>query len=142
MTDQWTMSLKGLEVFAWHGVYEAERELGQRFIVDDPHNTKSAESDAERQTACSWFTEATPTRFTDPKHPVYVIIMQRLHVGDISGVVIEKLLEKQNWTHLCLPMEFEEKYRCYSVVRPPWGGEPVRMSKVKNDEDPVKARIL
>ena len=110
---------------------------GQRFIVDDPHNTKSAESDAERQTACSWFTEATPTRFTDPKHPVYVIIMQRLHVGDISGVVIEKLLEKQNWTHLCLPMEFEEKYRCYSVVRPPWGGEPVRMSKVKNDEDPV-----
>lgn len=34
MTDRWTMSLKGIEVFARHGVYEAERKLGQRFVVD------------------------------------------------------------------------------------------------------------
>jgi predicted phage terminase large subunit-like protein len=91
---------------------------GQRFIIDDPHNTKTAESDAERGTACSWFTEATPTRFTDPKKPVYVIIMQRLHVQDISGTVIQSLMEKQDWVHLCLPMEFEPKYRCYTKLKP------------------------
>ena len=111
---------------------------GQRFIIDDPHNTKSAESDLERATACSWFTEATPTRFTDPKHPVYVVIMQRLHVGDISGVIVEKLLEKQNWTHLCLPMEFEPRYRCFTGLPPVHHkAEPQRMRRVIDEGDPL-----
>lgn len=32
--DRLTVSVRGLEVFGRHGVYDAERELGQRFIVD------------------------------------------------------------------------------------------------------------
>ena len=34
VSEQWTVCLDGLEVFAHHGVYDAERELGQRFLVD------------------------------------------------------------------------------------------------------------
>lgn len=34
MSDRWTIGLEGLEIFGYHGVYPAERELGQRFIVD------------------------------------------------------------------------------------------------------------
>jgi 7,8-dihydroneopterin aldolase/epimerase/oxygenase len=34
MTDQVTIFVRGLEVFARHGVFAAERELGQRFVVD------------------------------------------------------------------------------------------------------------
>ncbi len=34
MSDRWTISLEGLEIFGYHGVYPAERELGQRFVVD------------------------------------------------------------------------------------------------------------
>lgn len=32
--DTLTVHLRGLEAFGRHGVYDAERELGQRFIVD------------------------------------------------------------------------------------------------------------
>lgn len=109
---------------------------GQRFIIDDPHSVQLAESDAERSTARFWFTETTPTRFTDPKKPVYVIIMQRLHAGDISGVVIDKLLEEQGWTHLCLPMEFDTTYRSYSVVKPRHHkGELERVKRIKDEGD-------
>jgi 7,8-dihydroneopterin aldolase/epimerase/oxygenase len=34
MSDQVTVMVRGLEVFGRHGVFPAERELGQRFIVD------------------------------------------------------------------------------------------------------------
>lgn len=111
---------------------------GQRFIIDDPHNTKTAESDAERSTACSWFTEATPTRFTDPKKPIYVIIMQRLHMGDISGVIVDNLIEEQGWVHLCLPMEFESKYRCHTMLKPRHHkSKAVRMRRCRDEGDPL-----
>jgi dihydroneopterin aldolase len=32
--DRVTVAVEGLEVFGYHGVHEAERELGQRFLVD------------------------------------------------------------------------------------------------------------
>ena len=32
--DALTVHLRGLEAFGHHGVHEAERELGQRFVVD------------------------------------------------------------------------------------------------------------
>lgn len=113
---------------------------GQRFIIDDPHSVQLAESEAERGSAKFWFTETTPTRFTDPKKPVYVIIMQRLHVEDISGVVIESLMEKQGWTHLVLPMEAEKKYFCYTSVKPRHMGKdvkPKRVKRVKEEGDPL-----
>jgi dihydroneopterin aldolase len=34
VSDRWTVSLEGIEIFGYHGVYPAERELGQRFVVD------------------------------------------------------------------------------------------------------------
>ena len=111
---------------------------GQRFIIDDPHSVQEAESDVERAGARFWFTETTPTRFTDPKKPVYVVIMQRLHSEDISGLIVEKLVEEQGWTHLCLPMEFEPRYRTYSIVPPRHHkAEAVRMTRVRDEGDPL-----
>lgn len=110
---------------------------GNRFIIDDPHSVASAESDVERATAGFWFTETTPTRFTNQKDPVYVIIMQRLHMQDISGIVIQDLIPQgQEWTHLCLPMEFEEKHRSWSNV-PSSHGEPKRMRRVLEEGEPI-----
>lgn len=111
---------------------------GQRFIIDDPHSVQLAESEVERASASFWFTETTPTRFTDPKKPVYVIIMQRLHTQDISGLIITKLLESQGWTHLCLPMEAELKYRSFSAVKPRHHkAEPQRVRRVRDEGDPL-----
>lgn len=111
---------------------------GQRMIVDDPHSTETAESEQRRATARRWFAETTPSRFTNPKRPVYVVIMQRLHTQDVSGLIIEQLLEEQGWVHLCLPMEFEPKYRSWSPLKP-WGRdvEPQRMRRVVDDGDPL-----
>lgn len=116
---------------------------GQRFIIDDPHSVGTAESDAERADTRFWFTETTPTRFTDPKKPVYVVIMQRLHEDDISGLILKNL---EGWTHLVLPMEYpgpetEEKtdrpiYRCMTAVPNP-DAEPRRVRRVMVDGDPI-----
>lgn len=46
--DRLTVTVRGIEVFGRHGVFEAERALGQRFIVDLDialGHTRSAASD-------------------------------------------------------------------------------------------------
>jgi predicted phage terminase large subunit-like protein len=109
---------------------------GTRIIVDDPHSVKTAESDAHRAEARFWFTETTPTRFEDQEHPVYVVIMQRLHEEDISGIIIEQLVEQEGWTHLCIPMEYEPKFVSYTPV-PNKEREPERVKRVKEPGEPV-----
>jgi len=61
--------------------------------------------------------------------------MQRLHARDISGLVIEELGDE--WTHLCLPMEFEKAHRSYTVVKPrkPKNAQPQHMRRIKTDAD-------
>ena len=108
---------------------------GQRLIIDDPHSVALAESDTERATARFWFNETTPSRFTDPKHPVYVVIMQRLHSADISGLIIDGLMEEQDWTVLILPMEYEPKYQSWTAV-PSVHSAPTWMRRVKDEGDP------
>ena len=83
---------------------------GDRIITDDPHDVKRAESDANRFEATRWWTETVPTRFNDPERSALVLMMQRLHVNDLSGHTIEK--EGHKWTKLILPMEFEKDTRC------------------------------
>lgn len=77
---------------------------GDRIIVDDPHSVDSAESEAERETTLRWFTETLPTRVNDLEKSAMVIIMQRLHELDVSGLILSK---KLGYEHLMLPMEFE-----------------------------------
>lgn len=84
------------------GVSTGER--GDRVIVDDPHNVKEGESEAKRNEALLWFTEALTTRVND-SDSAFVVIMQRIHEQDISGHIIEHLLDE--WDHICLPMRYE-----------------------------------
>lgn len=107
---------------------------GDRFIIDDPHTVELAESDVERATANRWFTETVPTRFNKQNESALVIIMQRLHEGDISGHVINKLGEE--YVHLCLPMRFEKAHRSFSIV-PSNFGEPQKMKRVKEEGEPI-----
>jgi predicted phage terminase large subunit-like protein len=88
-------------------------ERGDRFIIDDPHNTREAESNAKRSEAVLWFQETVPTRVSDPKRSSIIVVMQRLHESDISGIILEKDL---GYTHLCLPMEFEPDRKCFVEV--------------------------
>jgi predicted phage terminase large subunit-like protein len=108
---------------------------GHRFIIDDPHSVQTAESEKERATTGFWFTEVTPTRFVDVKKPVYVIIMQRLHEQDVSGLILNKLIKDQEWTHLCIPMEYEPKFVSYTKV--PSKSKPERVRRIKEEGEPL-----
>lgn len=79
---------------------------GDIIILDDPHNPKMAESDAERQQALDFFTQTLPSRLNDKKNGAIIVIMQRLHEEDISGHILNKDL---GYTHLNLPAIAEQK---------------------------------
>ena len=82
---------------------------GDRVTIDDPHSVDSALSELQRQSTINTFLEAVPTRLTNPASSAIVVIMQRLHEGDVSGTILEKNL---GYTHIMLPMEFDETRRC------------------------------
>lgn len=71
-------------------------------IVDDPHNVRQAESDAERQDCLRWW-DATIASRGLIRGVRKVVIMQRLHVSDLSG----HILERGGFDHICLPYRFE-----------------------------------
>ena len=65
---------------------------GDIVIIDDPHSVEGAASDAMRASTIEWFLEAVPTRLNNPKKSAIVVIMQRLHEEDVSGVILNKSL--------------------------------------------------
>lgn len=82
---------------------------GDRIVIDDPHDVKRAESDMERAIALRWFTETVPTRLNNQKSAI-VIIMQRLHEQDVTGLILEELADE--WDVMIMPMRFEADRRC------------------------------
>jgi hypothetical protein len=88
---------------------------GDMVIIDDPHNMLSVESDAERLTARTWWREISTTRLNDPKQSAIVVIMQRLHEDDISGVILSSEWGSE-WTHIMIPMQYEWRRHCVTVL--------------------------
>ena len=86
---------------------------GDRVIIDDPHSVSSASSDKERQSTLDWFTESVPTRLVNPDSSAIIVIMQRLHEKDVSGLILEQEL---GYEHLCLPMRFDPLRRCTTSI--------------------------
>ncbi len=68
-------------------------------IVDDPHTPLQANSNLEREHALEWFDQTFSTRLNDKKKGAIIVVMQRLHINDLSG----HLLKKKHWVHLKLP---------------------------------------
>lgn len=86
---------------------------GDRVIIDDPHSVDSANSDAMRRSTVEWFLEAVPTRLNNPKLSAIVVIMQRLHEEDVSGVIIDKGL---GYDHIMLPMRYDATRHCVTKL--------------------------
>ena len=85
---------------------------GDRVILDDPLSADDANSDAALLAAELSFLEALPTRINNERSAI-VVIMQRLHDRDTSGLILSKGLP---YTHLCLPMRFEPDRRCSTGI--------------------------
>lgn len=97
-------------------------ERGDRFIIDDANNTMETESDQVRFTTNMWFTEVVPTRLNNPEKSAIVVIQQRLHEDDVSGVIMAKDL---GYTHLMIPMEHDTSRHCVTVLGYDKSGEEI-----------------
>jgi predicted phage terminase large subunit-like protein len=80
-----------------------------RLLIDDPHSIDTAESDADRDRTTMRFRESATTRLNDPVRSAILVIMQRLHERDVSGVI---LAMKLRYVHVMLPMRFEPERAC------------------------------
>lgn len=72
---------------------------GNFIIIDDPIKPEDARSDVVRTRVNEWFESTALSRLDRKETDVIIVIMQRLHVDDLSG----RLLEAGGWTHLNLP---------------------------------------
>jgi predicted phage terminase large subunit-like protein len=88
-------------------------QRGDRLIIDDPHSTETAESDTERLNTTRKFREGAVNRLNDQEKSAIVVIMQRLHEQDISGVIISLGMD---YVHLMLPMEFDPARACETAI--------------------------
>ena len=77
---------------------------GDRVIIDDPHSVDGANSDQQRNSTLTWFLEAVPTRVNNPDRSAIVVVMQRLHEEDVSGVILDRDL---GYDHIMLPMRYD-----------------------------------
>jgi predicted phage terminase large subunit-like protein len=72
---------------------------GSLIIVDDPLKPDEAMSEARRSAVNNWFDSTLYSRLDSKRDDVIILIMQRLHMDDLAGHV----MQQEHWTHLNLP---------------------------------------
>lgn len=90
----------------------ATGERGNAIVVDDPINVKDAHSKLEREKVIRWWDVVMSSRLNNLIEDSKVIIMQRLHEGDLAGHV----LRQGGYEHLRLPSEFNPAKRATTSI--------------------------
>jgi predicted phage terminase large subunit-like protein len=67
-------------------------------IIDDPMKADDAHSEAARRSVDDWFNTAAHSRRNRPGSSVMIVCMQRLHMADLAGSLLEK-----GWPGLAFP---------------------------------------
>ena len=83
---------------------------GSIVIIDDPMKAADAASDLARQKVNVWFDETLLSRLDNKKEDTIILVMQRLHVDDLAGHV----LNQGDWIHLDLPAIAESPARIHT----------------------------
>jgi predicted phage terminase large subunit-like protein len=73
---------------------------GDVIIIDDPLKPIDALSDSRRDAANQWFLNTVMSRLDDKRTGAIVIVMQRVHMDDLTGFVLGL---SNDWTVLSLP---------------------------------------
>jgi predicted phage terminase large subunit-like protein len=68
-------------------------------IIDDPMKPQDAYSEAARESVKNWYANTLLSRLDAKTKDAIVLVMQRLHVDDLAG----HLLQDEGWRHLNLP---------------------------------------
>jgi predicted phage terminase large subunit-like protein len=88
---------------------------GDMIIIDDPLKPDDAFSDVKRSAANQWFTNTLLSRLDDKRTGTIVVVMQRVHIDDLTGFLLE---QSDEWDVLSLPAIAD----CHSVI-PTWAGQ-------------------
>src|SRR5579871_426969 len=73
---------------------------GDIIVIDDPLKPDDAYSEAKRTAANEWFKNTLLSRLDDKRTGAIVIVMQRVHMDDLTGFVTG---DSDEWTVLNLP---------------------------------------
>ena len=87
---------------------------GDIIVIDDPLKPDEAVSDTLRNHANAWLDNTVMSRFNDKRTGAMIVIMQRLHMDDLVG----HLLQVGEWDVVSLPAiaEVEERHLIESAV--------------------------
>ncbi len=72
---------------------------GDLIIIDDPLKPLDAQSQTKRNAVNSWYNNTLVSRLDNKQTGAIVIVMQRVHIDDLTGFVLEN---SQDWTVLNL----------------------------------------
>lgn len=81
-----------------------------QLLVDDPVNPTQALSEIERLSANDFVTKTLSSRKVDKDITPMIVVMQRLHVNDVTGELLSR--HESRIKHICLPAEIS------SAVKP------------------------
>jgi hypothetical protein len=95
------------------GVQSVTGRRADILIYDDPNNIADIESEAIRQNVARTFKEAASNRLNDLTTSAIVVIQQRSHEGDVSGLILD---EEMDYVHLCIPALHEPDRVCETYV--------------------------
>lgn len=105
-----------------------------QIIIDDPINPKQAASDVERANANHFVESTLSTRKIDKEITPTILIMQRLHEDDPTGVMLSK--KGKNIKHINLPAEDNGKILPKELSKKYINGlmDPIRLGRKVLDE--------
>jgi len=72
---------------------------GDIIIIDDPLKPIDALSEAKRERVNQWYFNTLLSRLDDKKNGAIIVVMQRLHLNDLTGVLLQG---SEEWTVLTL----------------------------------------
>jgi predicted phage terminase large subunit-like protein len=75
-------------------------------IVDDPLKPADARSDKRRKRTNEWFVNSVLTRLDDKRNGAIIVVMQRLHPEDLTGMLLQR---SDEWEVLVLPAIAEQE---------------------------------
>ena len=78
---------------------------GNLILIDDPMKPSERMSEVRRAAVSEWYDSTLTSRLDNKNKDAIVLIMQRIHVDDLVGHVLEN---GEKWTHLNLPAIAEE----------------------------------
>jgi predicted phage terminase large subunit-like protein len=79
---------------------------GNFVIIDDAMKAQDTFSETARETVREWYSHTLLSRLDNKVEDSIVLVMQRLHVDDLAG----HLLDQGGWTHLNLPAIAESEH--------------------------------